>query len=642
MTFNHSSYTVFVAAVIGCIASCSPKAPTITMDGTATANSEVETLFQQSRSRFDAGDIGAADEGFAAILREFPGDPLARSATIYRARIALKLDNPERARKLLAPIKGDKDPTAERALLYDAAALSVLGRDAEAAAALNTLVDRLTDREDIIVLETTLWNAAQKINDVARAAASVDRLAAVQEDASAKRDVLRTFKRSLAAFTDIALLERTIQSLGRKSETRPLIENRIAELYLDSGQYQAAQKILDRLDRNTDVEKEFSTNTTAMPAEDVDLTAVGVLVPLSGRARLVGEAALKGAQLAAREAGVVLKIRDSKSTPETTTAAVEDLIVNDRVAAIVGPLDSQAAEAAAQKAQSLGVPILLLSPREDTTAVGDFVFREFAGNRIEPEILVAIAKARGLKRCAVLFPDTGYGRGMRALFVAALKSAGMTLVGEAMYGAEAVSFKEQAEALAKTAPDLLFLPDQASKIALIAPALAAAGLQSVAEGEQAAESGLPIQLLIPSVGFADDLFRRAGRYLNGALFSVFFSPDLQPTNNRFAAEFYLEYGTRPNLVAAYGYDAVLIVGKGLHSGVENRKDLRRWLIDSAASAAPALGTAAPFSGFTANGAPTALPHILELINGNLNILDPNEIQAVAGPVQPEQSLLLKR
>ncbi len=128
------------------------------------------------------------------------------------------------------------------------------------------------------------------------------------------------------------------------------------------------------------------------------------------------------------------------------------------------------------------------------------------------------------------------------------------------------------------------------------------------------------------MGFSEDLIRRAGRYLEGALFSVFFAPEVIADSNDFASRYYLEYGTRPSIVSAYAYDAALIIGRALEDDIRSRGDLRRWLIETASSVAPSLKTATPFSGFTANGAPKALPYILSLRNSKATVVDMTSIK----------------
>ncbi len=623
-----SAVQKLVLSVFWAFVCCSPKAPVLSLDAAATGNTKVEIILHQAILKFEEGKYGEADEGFATIIREYSEDPTARTATVFRARIALAMDNPERARDLLSDLKGTSDPIAERALIYDAVAMQQMGDNKEVINVLTRYINRLTEREDIIALETALWNALREEKDLAGAAASAERLLAYIDNNDEKRDIIYTYKKLLVPITDIDTLDKIVEGLkqpgGIKSETL----RRIAELYLEAGRFQEAADILDNLEavsrreqeeQREQVVEEDKTDPAAI--EDVDMNTVGLLFPISGRSRLVGDAALKGAELGAMESGIKVVVRDCMSSAEDAVSAVEQLVKQDRVSAIIGPLEIAAADAAAKRAQELKVPIIVMSVKEETPLLGDYVFREFSGNRAEPATLVGVTKFRGARRAGVLFPETGYGRTMRAIFAGYIKESGMDLVSEISYPENTVSFKDQAERIAKSAIDILFIPDQASRIALAAPALAAAGLWSTSLGQPASGPGKPVQLIIPSVGYSDDLIRRAGRYLDGALFTVFFAPDVHPFSQAFAARYHAEYGSKPSTVSAYARDAALIVGQAIKEGVSGRSGLQQWLLKNAASAAASLSTATPFAGFTQSGTPRATPYVIEISESAPKVVD---------------------
>src|SRR5262249_13701406 len=102
---------------------------------------------------------------------------------------------------------------------------------------------------------------------------------------------------------------------------------------------------------------------------------LGVVLPLTGQFAGFGEQALHGGLLAAgvfpdgagRQPVVRIAVRDSGSDPERAAAAVRDLAADPEVVAIIGPLVSATCEAAAREAESLSVPLLALTAREDVT-----------------------------------------------------------------------------------------------------------------------------------------------------------------------------------------------------------------------------------------------------------------------------------
>src|SRR5690606_5060117 len=238
-----------------------------------------------------------------------------------------------------------------------------------------------------------------------------------------------------------------------------------------------------------------------------DPRAIGAILPLTGPGREVGQRAMRGLAVASGAPSVgpaapdapQLVVRDDGGDPERAARAVEDLVSVHRVIAIVGPLEGDTAEAAARRAQELGVPLLTLVPDPRVVEAGEMVFRLFASPQDEATALVLAARARGARRFAVLRPSHRYGERMSAAFAEAVRAAGGELVHSATYDASATSFGDVVRRLSAARFDALFVPDSAAKLALIAPALAAGGLWSTPAGASPPRGGRAISLLAPSV-----------------------------------------------------------------------------------------------------------------------------------------------
>ncbi len=149
----------------------------------------------------------------------------------------------------------------------------------------------------------------------------------------------------------------------------------------------------------------------------------------------------------------------------------------------------------------------------------------------------------------------------------------------------------------------------------MAPALAAAGLWSTPQGAEPPGPGRAVQLLFPSSARAPDLVRRAGRYLDGALFATFSGSETSLGGAAFQERFRAEYGTEPSYLAAFGHDAVVLVAGAIRSGAKDRDAIREWIAGATRAESEALQLAAPFDGFDENGEPVALPWILQ-VRGN--------------------------
>ncbi len=101
---------------------------------------------------------------------------------------------------------------------------------------------------------------------------------------------------------------------------------------------------------------------------------IGFLGPLSGPFTPWGESHLNGAQMAVDEINasggvlerpVELVIRDTKGKPNEATILFEELVYQEKVSAIVGPVPSDVGLAVAKKADELKVPVLLHKAASD-------------------------------------------------------------------------------------------------------------------------------------------------------------------------------------------------------------------------------------------------------------------------------------
>ena len=609
------------------ILSCGPKPPTSSWDSTVSGDPEAEADFRKARDLFLDNQFGDADERFARLIEQYPNDPLARAATVYRARVSLEWKNPTRARQLLEPLRRDDDPVADRAKLYYGVALNHEKAYEEAIDALKPLLGKMTDLAENALLLRTLWQSARDAGQLEEAFTAIDRFLSMEPDDSDRDDAVNALKEMTATIKSIRRLKKMAGALPTKEYAWPIIMARIAEIHLEAGRFKESADTLEAIEKRRDIADgadgiqelaEEVSNKTRM-----NLNTIGLLVPLSGRSRLIGETVVKGAMIAAKQTGLNVIIKDSRGDPTRAAQMVEELVEKENVFAIVGPLDVKVARAAAEKADALRIPILLLSVGENLTKTGSFVFRALPTYRAEIEALVKQAKAADIASLGIMYPDTGFGKTVQALTVKTATKQGLPIVSEIAYDNNTTDFHVAAETVSRKKPEAMLILDVAAKVPLIAPALAAAGLWSVKRGEEP-DTGLPIQLLVPSFGFSSDLLRRAGRYLNGARFSLYFTPEVTPNSEAFTQKFNIEYGSAPDYLSAFGHDAVIILHGAASNNATNRDDIRTWLVTQSGAEGTALDTTTPFSGFLGSGEPVAGPYIIEIVDGVFQVVSEEE------------------
>ena len=340
---------------------------------------------------------------------------------------------------------------------------------------------------------------------------------------------------------------------------------------------------------------------------------LGALLPLSGRGREVGRQLLQGMQLAALdEGGPELVVEDTAGNAAQTSAAVESLIGNQRVVAVLGPVGSRTTEAAARSAGRAAVPLLSFSASEDVTSAGEQVFRFLYSPRDELAALVSKARASGLSRFVVLYPDHGYGRTMERLFDQEVAAAGGVYCEGVAYPPGTKSFVDYVRTVLETSCDVVLFADVADQVALIAPTFAAEGAWSVGGGGLPEHAERGVHFLLPSPSWSAKLLGRAQRYLQGALVALpFYEASEASLNQHFRTAYEARYGTPPQMFAAYGYDAYRLISTTLRQGNQTREALSEALRNGSS-----LTPVTSMDSFSSERAP-ANPPQLYLVRGGL-------------------------
>ncbi len=366
---------------------------------------------------------------------------------------------------------------------------------------------------------------------------------------------------------------------------------------------------------------------------------IGVVLPLSGKFQLYGDSALKGIKLILEGSGttagigsrITLIIRDTAGDPAQAAQMVEELAVNEKVSAIIGPMFTGEAKEAAGRAQELAVPILTLSGAPDITQVGSYVFRNFLTRASQARRLVDYAATKlGVKRFATLYPDDHDGNAFLDAFRAEVERRGLELTMAEVYPPETTDFnviirkmvardkpggkdyvaerkkileqyknepvlrQRALEKLRKNARptvrfDALFVPDIYEKVALIAPALAfndvivrGSNPEQIARTKKTlGRAEVDSIYLLGGEGFNHPkLLEWAGKYVEGAIFcDGFFAASQRKATAEFVSLFQKQYQKDPDMIAAFGYDAALFIASVLEKAKPcSRDDLREAML----------------------------------------------------------------
>jgi branched-chain amino acid transport system substrate-binding protein len=473
--------------------------------------------------------------------QDSPDRAIALRASLHLAACQLQLGDPERALQTIEPVAGERFSSEEQALLWDTTVIAAEQTTSAAIAlrVLDGLVERGGAPPDPLRVDAVLDLLVQKLTI---------------EEAAALFEELRA-----GALPQVS------------------VSMRLLNHALDTQDADWVVRASDALRASAAIEDPEATILVARGDEFLhgNPYVVGALLPLSGRGREVGRQLLQGMQLAALdEGGPELVVEDTAGDPLTATAAVDSLIGDQRVVAVLGPVGSRTTEAAAQSTRRAGVPLLSFSASEETTSAGEQVFRFLYSPRDELMALVGKARARGLSRFVILYPDHGYGRTMERLFDQEVAAAGGVYCEGVAYPPGTKSFVEYVRTVLATTCDVVLFADVADQVALIAPTFAAEGAWSIAGGALPEHAEREVHFLLPSPSWSPKLVSRAQRYLQGALVALpFYGASEATVHQHFRIAYETRYGRPPQMFAAYGYDAYRMISATLRQGHQTRQAL---------------------------------------------------------------------
>jgi len=576
-TLGCALLVLLLATSAGCARRARPPAlPPLEL--AASPEPRAEAAFREAQRARSEGRNKEAARQFRSFMKAWPADPLVPFAKLELGRLELEARRPTEAQRWFDDVAAASDPAlAERGRMYAAIAKQRLGQNAEALPVLRPLVGRTVDPIETALLLGSVAEAEEATGNDLGALEVRDRELGSELSDAQRAHAEERANALVRGLEPESELPKAYEQLPREGYAWPMVARQLLRVSFERGERERVSDIAEELaDRGITLDEELSALVLRAERSDAaDPMVIGAILPLSGRGREVGEAALHGLLLSASDPSRPRVVyRDDGGDPARAVAALEDLVSLHRAIAIIGPLTAGPAQAVVQRANELGVPVLALHPDASLTERSAVAYRMLAEPREEADALVRAAKKRGAKRFALVHPENAFGQTMRDAFAQRIEAQGGQLAGAISYAATTASFVREAEALEKLSFDTLVLCDGPGKIALMAPALAAKGLWSVAPGTEPPE-GRRVLYVVPAAGFSPSLANSARRYLQGALFAVPFDPSDAPS---FAGAYREKFQSEPNLFSALGNDAYRLLERTLASGISTREALTGALV----------------------------------------------------------------
>jgi ABC-type branched-subunit amino acid transport system substrate-binding protein len=522
-----------------------------------------ESLFRAAEADYHRQAYGRAYQNYAQYLERYPRGPHAAEARLREAELLGLKGDWQGSLGLYQDILAQQpEPgVALKARYGIGRAYFKLGQYRQAAQTL----DSLTAVGD---LPRSLWFSTQALlAEIALKQGNIPdaysrlRLAA-QDLPSGDQEWFEDLKTRVVE----AASPEDLQSLADLYRDNPLsaaLVLRLARLCQQAGQSGETQKWVKLLQERYPGSPEASAGQGLLAGGPGGKVTLGCLLPLSSELSNIGFRVQRGMELAARESRVDLIFKDTPNDPETVSQQVQGLAQDPRVLAILGPLSAGIAQPAAAAAQDAGVPLVALSQKADLTQTGNLIFHAFLIPRQQARALVRRCTEMGLRRFAILYPDSAYGRAFLQAFQEELAAAGPELAAQEVYAPGTQDFTQALtnlkEALLAQAPETaaataLFTPDDPAAVSAIARQLAKSPLAGV-------------QLLGTNLLHNPEITPEQSAALQGVWFSdAFFGGDPDPAVQAFVAAYRQKYGEAPDYLAAQGYLMVELFGRLARSG----------------------------------------------------------------------------
>jgi len=312
----------------------------------------------------------------------------------------------------------------------------------------------------------------------------------------------------------------------------------------------------------------------AQQAAGGEITAkIGVVSFLSGTGAAYGEAQKAGLELALEELNqankgklkIELQMEDSGGKKESAINAVNKLINQDNVVAIIGPTLSGEMFAAGPVANEAETPIFGISnTAEGINDIGEYVFRNSLPESIAiPTAMKAAQEKKGFKKAAFIYAanDDFSVSGFKTMKATA-EQMGLENLGEATFANGDVDFSAQLTKIKELNPDVLLVSALYKEGSLVVKKTRELGITAT---------------IIGGNGFNNpQVFEIAGDAAEGLIVATPFSPEKQDEKvQTFVKAFEAKYGKKPDQFAAQAYDGLYIIAQSLlAAGQADRNTLR--------------------------------------------------------------------
>ncbi len=361
---------------------------------------------------------------------------------------------------------------------------------------------------------------------------------------------------------------------------------------------------------NAEVDQLIASLNTRIDNQNakINITKIGVVLPLSGQLKSLGERAMAGMDVAVDllnkqgKGQFSIEIRDSKGNAAQGAFAVKELIERYNVAAVVGGLNIAEATRQYQEAKKHGIVYISLSkvllPKEEKNHLLIEIpssIESQIGHLFRPEVISKVGK-----RPAIIYPKTDLGEAYATEFWRTARAKGYEVTGLMPYDVGETDFREPVKNMlgikfTRERQEEFELVNQIAELEKKKSVKRLQSLQPQVDFDWVFVPTLPREAMqiIPNFNFFDAFnltfvglpswrtqLMTNESYRYGSVF--FMDEQVVDNNSEFAQKFRLMFNRDPKFVEVLGFDGLklyidLIQANG---SISSRQDLDLALLNS--------------------------------------------------------------
>ena len=255
---------------------------------------------------------------------------------------------------------------------------------------------------------------------------------------------------------------------------------------------------------------------------------------------------------------------DSQSDPRQSVAIAQKFVNVPKIVIELGDFSSPASMAASPIYQRAGlVQFGFTNSHPDFTKGGDFIWSPSLSQADSQPLLADLAiKTLGLKKVAVLYLNTDWGRASKDVFVKSAAERGAQVVASEGYQPDEKDFRSTLVRVRDAKPDGIVLISYYADGALIAG--------------QVKNTGINLPLVAVGSVYSPKFLELGGAAVNGVYSNTSFFPEEPRAEvQNFVKRFRAKYNREPDAFNAYAYDAVILAASAIRSAAStDRKAIR--------------------------------------------------------------------